>query len=51
MRAYDMIEKKKRGGALTREEIDFLVHGSSVSPAFASFKNSDISLVTHLSLW
>ena len=31
--------------------VDFLVHGSSVSPAFASFKNSDISLVTHLSLW
>ena len=27
MRAYDMIEKKKRGGALTREEIDFLIHG------------------------
>lgn len=27
MRVYDLIDKKKKGGSLSREEIDFLIHG------------------------
>ena len=27
MRMYDIIDKKKRGGALTKEEIEFFVKG------------------------
>ena len=27
MRMYDLIEKKKRGGALSREEIRFMIQG------------------------
>lgn len=37
MRAYDLIDKKKRGESLSREEIDFLVHGF-VSGAVADYQ-------------
>ena len=48
MRMYDLIEKKKRGGALSREEIRFMIQGY-VSGAIPDYQMSAMLMAIYFS--